>query len=753
MKLNYFVEDMTFPNQIPNNVYSDDVCQVYCRAMSSENPNQPTSHVCPKCRLLMDSCSKSNSSQMNSSSNSVDLSTFQTCPLDSKTCLLRDSFMKDYENKIQPSNFDVCNIAGVGRQTETNVDNVSGTCSYFHVESLDWPTSGATQLLATIDNCQYSNSSSIPSVHHSNVLQCSVPNSFDPSRSGPSNSAPFDRVPNQNISNSVSLGASESCQYHNWLESRLIPVQSRTTKQAVAFHQACSKPVGRPTMQVARVFQCTAVTGLVKQPTSASHAEYSSKYFEEQNALLFRTNVHSVDNGSKLDDIDRTCTKIHPVDPNQIDKRLCTCENCQNKSHRNFETLGDNIQGTVKILSDHDNHNVRQLASVARNLNYDEEVVAGEHSCFLCPVGEVSVEANPIIRIASVQSTNDAAASIGRAVENLPNDGRISNLPSCLEIDCDDEEESKFPTTCFCAHHCFADVPIVRTNSEETFEFCGNTGKDDNGVQLQTPAMINVIKTDQACALSSPRPERKKLGRKDARVRYYPAEAFKFYMEQHVENVTKSLNQRQQRRRQLEEEMELLELKSNERVQMRNLLFQKETQHLRLKRTKMKKSMFETLAVLGSGAFGNVSLIRKKDSGMLYAMKTLLKQDVFTKKQIAHVKAERDILAEADNDWVVKLYFSFQDVGHLYLVMDYIPGGDLMGLLMKRGIFEHSLAQFYIAELVLAIESVHKLGFIHRDIKPDNILIDLSGHIKLTDFGLCTGFHWTHDSNYYHQGT
>lgn len=81
--------------------------------------------------------------------------------------------------------------------------------------------------------------------------------------------------------------------------------------------------------------------------------------------------------------------------------------------------------------------------------------------------------------------------------------------------------------------------------------------------------------------------------------------------------------------------------------------------------------------------------------------------------------------------------------------MDYIPGGDLMSLLIKRGVFQESLARFYIAELTCAIESVHKMGFIHRDIKPDNILIDKDGHIKLTDFGLCTGFRWTHNSKYY----
>ena len=94
----------------------------------------------------------------------------------------------------------------------------------------------------------------------------------------------------------------------------------------------------------------------------------------------------------------------------------------------------------------------------------------------------------------------------------------------------------------------------------------------------------------------------------------------------------------------------------------------------------------------------------------------------------------------------------FQDSANLYIVMDYIPGGDMMGLLIKCGIFEEQLAQFYIAELILAIESVHAMGFIHRDIKPDNILIDKDGHIKLTDFGLCTGFRWTHNSKYYQNG-
>lgn len=174
--------------------------------------------------------------------------------------------------------------------------------------------------------------------------------------------------------------------------------------------------------------------------------------------------------------------------------------------------------------------------------------------------------------------------------------------------------------------------------------------------------------------------------------------------------------------------------------------------------------------------------MKKVDSRHLYAMKTLRKADVLKRNQVAHVKAERDILAEADNEWVVKLYYSFQvfyhlfilkfflptlrylihhlthclmvafclqDKENLYFVMDYVAGGDLMSLLCKYGVFKESLARFYIAELTCAVESVHKMGFIHRDIKPDNILIDSNGHLKLTDFGLCTGFRWTHNSKYY----
>lgn len=290
--------------------------------------------------------------------------------------------------------------------------------------------------------------------------------------------------------------------------------------------------------------------------------------------------------------------------------------------------------------------------------------------------------------------------------------------------------------------------------TRSTFKDCFDIGAKDCDFPGKEDCLIDFSDSTEPggefpVSLNSPKPEiKQKMYRKEERVRYYPA-FFKLYMEQHVENVMKSYHKRLQRRRQLEEEMEALHLSEKEKDHCRSFLFRKESIYNRLKRTRMNQSLFETVTILGRGAFGDVSLVRRRDSGVLYAMKTLRKKDVLRRKQVAHVKAERDLLAEADSNWVVKLYYSFQDLQCLYFVMEYIAGGDLMGLLVKLKIFDHAMAQFYTAELVLAIESVHQLGYIHRDIKPDNILVGLNGHIKLTDFGLCTGFHWTHDSESY----
>ncbi|KAI8053003.1 serine/threonine-protein kinase orb6 [Syncephalis plumigaleata] len=175
----------------------------------------------------------------------------------------------------------------------------------------------------------------------------------------------------------------------------------------------------------------------------------------------------------------------------------------------------------------------------------------------------------------------------------------------------------------------------------------------------------------------------------------------------------------------------------------------KESSFLRLRRIRLGLDDFTTVKVIGKGAFGEVRLVQKSDTGKIYAMKTLRKAEMFKKDQLAHVKAERDVLAESNSPWVVQLFYSFQDPNYLYLIMEFLPGGDLMTMLIKYDTFTDDVTRFYMAECVLAIEAIHRLGFIHRDIKPDNILIDQEGHIKLSDFGLSTGFHKTHDSAYY----
>ncbi|KFA73380.1 hypothetical protein S40288_09913 [Stachybotrys chartarum IBT 40288] len=213
----------------------------------------------------------------------------------------------------------------------------------------------------------------------------------------------------------------------------------------------------------------------------------------------------------------------------------------------------------------------------------------------------------------------------------------------------------------------------------------------------------------------------------------------------------KRARERNQRQSELEQKLQDPGQNSARREQLWSTAGRKEAQYLRFLRTKDKPENYNTIKIIGKGAFGEVKLVQKKGDGKIYAMKSLIKMEMFKKDQLAHVRSERDILAESDSPWLVKLFATFQDAYFLYMLMEFLPGGDLMTMLIKYEIFSEDITRFYIAEIVLAIEAVHKLGFMHRDIKPDNILLDRGGHVKLTDFGLSTGFHRLHDNNYYQQ--
>ncbi|KAM3852857.1 serine/threonine-protein kinase MRCK beta isoform 1-T1 [Vipera latastei] len=157
-----------------------------------------------------------------------------------------------------------------------------------------------------------------------------------------------------------------------------------------------------------------------------------------------------------------------------------------------------------------------------------------------------------------------------------------------------------------------------------------------------------------------------------------------------------------------------------------------------VKEMQLHRDDFEIIKVIGRGAFGEVAVVKLKCTERIYAMKILNKWEMLKRAETACFREERDVLVNGDCQWITTLHYAFQDENYLYLVMDYYVGGDLLTLLSK---FEDKLpedmARFYIGEMVLAIHSIHQLHYVHRDIKPDNVLLDANGHIRLADFGSC----------------
>ncbi|XP_026864015.2 rho-associated protein kinase 2 isoform X2 [Electrophorus electricus] len=155
-----------------------------------------------------------------------------------------------------------------------------------------------------------------------------------------------------------------------------------------------------------------------------------------------------------------------------------------------------------------------------------------------------------------------------------------------------------------------------------------------------------------------------------------------------------------------------------------------------IRELQMKPEDFEKVKVIGRGAFGEVQLVRHKASQKVYAMKLLSKFEMIKRSDSAFFWEERDIMAFADSPWVVQLCCAFQDDRYLYMAMEYMPGGDLVNLTSTYDVPE-KWAKFYTAEVVMALDAIHSMGFIHRDVKPDNMLLDRHGHLKLADFGTC----------------
>ncbi|XP_031448073.1 citron Rho-interacting kinase isoform X4 [Phasianus colchicus] len=145
---------------------------------------------------------------------------------------------------------------------------------------------------------------------------------------------------------------------------------------------------------------------------------------------------------------------------------------------------------------------------------------------------------------------------------------------------------------------------------------------------------------------------------------------------------------------------------------------------------------FDVKSVVGCGHFADVKVVREKVTGDVYAMKVMSKESLLAQEHVSFFEEERSILSQSTSPWIPQLQYAFQDKKNLYLVMEYQPGGDLLSLLNRyEDQLDESMVQFYLAELVLAIHSVHQMGYVHRDIKPENVLIDRTGHIKLVDFG------------------
>lgn len=259
--------------------------------------------------------------------------------------------------------------------------------------------------------------------------------------------------------------------------------------------------------------------------------------------------------------------------------------------------------------------------------------------------------------------------------------------------------------------------------------------------------------------------------------------------------LSENATPRSLRRKELELRLQTEALSIEQRQQERYFWALQESDYLRQNRVLKSKTNrmtgssgvdiagYQAVRILGKGSFGVVRLVRDKDEmtpsaqststsisvfrspfdgqpfvsrgpsksrNQVYAMKVIRKSDMLRNSQEGHLRAERDFLVASERSrWVVPLVASFQDSTNLYLVMEYMVGGDFLGLLFRKDVLKEKKARWYIAEMILCVEEAHRLRWIHRDVKPDNFLISASGHLKISDFGLAFDGHWAHDQSFF----
>ncbi|CAD8143919.1 unnamed protein product [Paramecium pentaurelia] len=166
-----------------------------------------------------------------------------------------------------------------------------------------------------------------------------------------------------------------------------------------------------------------------------------------------------------------------------------------------------------------------------------------------------------------------------------------------------------------------------------------------------------------------------------------------------------------------------------------NVVYLIQQHNLSQDRKKMTLDQFHLLSVIGKGSIGKVILVRKKDNQKTYALKVIKKTQLIENHQVKQIYAERNILKNCHHPFIIKLEYAFQNETKLYFCLQYCPGGELYNLLVQKNKLTEEQAKFYACQIVLAFQYLHEQDIIYRDLKPENVLIDSEGYIKLTDFG------------------